>query len=87
MCSGRARERAFFILVATTNFTFVGDRAKVGLLWLRNQDQAIAGPKPLGSSLLVHMVGHIERQCGRITAAEELLFSLWCKHHEEKNTV
>ena len=87
MCSGRARERAFFILVAITNLTFVGDRAKVELLWLKNWDQAIVGPKTLGSGLLVHMVGHIEWQCGCITAEEELLFSSWCKHHEEKNTV
>ena len=74
-------------IVAFTNFTFIGDRAKVELLWLKNREQSVIGPKSLGSSLLVHMVGHIEKQCGRITDEEVQLFASWCSKHEEKNTV
>jgi hypothetical protein len=59
----------------------------VELLWLRNREQSVNEPKSLGSGLLVHMVGHIEKQCGRITDEEVQLFASWCSKHEEKNTV
>ncbi len=74
-------------IVATTNTRFVGDRAKVELLWLKNWEQGILGPKSLGSGLLVHMVGHIKKQCGHLTDEEARLFSAWCATHEEKNTM
>ena len=87
--AGRIGEREWgnMFTVATTNTSFVGDRAKVELLWLKNREQGILGPKSLGFGLLVHMVGHIEKQCGRLTDEEARLFSAWCATHEEKNTV
>ena len=74
-------------IVAIANTALHGDRAKVELLWLKNRDALLSGLPALGDGLLVHMVGHMEKLCGRITHEEAQLFSSWCTHHEEVNTV
>lgn len=57
------------------------------LLWLKNRELGNSITDLVGSGLFVHVVGHIEQQCGRITQEEADMVSSWCAAHEEKNTV